>query len=296
VSRPALSALRALEIIDLMAGQPSQGFTLSDIVRMTGTNVASCHAILSVLQQRGYLLRHAVHRTYRLAPSIVAIGEAAAAHDPLLASAREAAARIAGRTGLETLLTARAGADIIGVARFPGPRATGASLRVGQRVPLRAPIGGLFFAWADEEEAQKWILSDGDTTPKPARAAHVAALALLRDRGFLVSLHTAEHNLFTRILAERGPDNVRDQRLGTLLAALDNGLYQPERIDPVCDYEVRVISAPIFDVLDQVLYTIGISLPKVPISGQEIMNQAAMLTDECASVVFDNGVERSAHA
>jgi DNA-binding IclR family transcriptional regulator len=279
-----------------MAGQPAHGFTLSDIVRMTGTNVASCHAILNVLQQRGYLLRHPTNKTYRLAPSIVAIGEAAAAHDPLLANARAAAARIAERTGLETLLTARAGADIIGVARFPGIRAKGASLRVGQRVPLRAPIGGLFFAWADDEESQRWIRPSGNATPAAARVAHEAALALLRARGFLVSLHTAEHSVFTSTLAGRGPDDAKEKRLATLLAALDNGLYQPEQIDPGMNYEVQVISAPIFDTPDQVLYTIGISFPKIPISGRKILEQAAMLMDECSGVVVEGHGDGSARA
>lgn len=51
--RPALSATRALTIIDFMSQSPSQAYTLMELVRHTGTNVASCHAIVNVLMTRG---------------------------------------------------------------------------------------------------------------------------------------------------------------------------------------------------------------------------------------------------
>ena len=281
MSRPALSALRALEIIDLMAGQPSEKFTLSDIVRLTGTNASSLHAILNVMMQRGYLIRDPERKTYRLAPAMVAIGEAAARHDPLLAQARQVASNWAERSGRETLLTARAGDDIIGVARFAAQPGGMASLRTGQRVPLRAPIGGLFFAWSDEEEQVAWCAPDGKDTPRESVAAHQAALALLRERGFLVSMRSAEHGAFTRQLIEAQEEGIAASRAAMLLSAMDNGLYQPSEIDPDHAYRVQVLSAPIFDRHGRVIYNIGVSYPDTAVPGADLLNDAHALVAAC---------------
>ena len=279
MSRPALSALRALEIIDVMAGQPSEKFTLSDIVRLTGTNASSCHAILNVMMQRGYLIRDPERKTYRLAPAMVAIGEAAARHDPLLAQATEVARVWSERSGLETVLTARAGGDIIGIARFAPGRVSAASIRVGQRVPIRAPIGGLFFAWGDAEEQAAWCSPDGPDTPPEDRQAHEAALALLRERGFLVSLRSAEHGAFTRHLVESQDDSLATSRISILLAAMDNGLYQPSEITSEAEYRVQTLSAPIFDRFGRVLYNVGVNYTDEPIRGEMLLTDAYALVE-----------------
>ncbi len=281
MSRPALSALRALEIIDVMAGQPSEKFTLSDIVRLTGTNAASCHAILNVMMQRGYLLRDPERKTYRLAPVMVAIGEAAARHDPLLAQAKRVAADWAERSEREVVLTARAGEDIIGVAGFAPARIPNTSVRVGQRVPLRAPLGGLFFAWADADEQAGWCSPDDDETPFAVRAAHEAALALLRERGFLVSLRTVEHGAFTRQLVQAQDEGLAESRLAVLLAAMDNGLYQPSEIEPEAEYRVQTLSAPIFDRHGRVLYNVGVVYPAEPVSGEDLLQEGYALVEAC---------------
>ncbi len=295
MSRPALSALRALEIIDLMAGLPAQAFTLSEIVKLTGTNVASCHAILSVLVSRGYLLRHPVHKAYRLAPSIVAIGEAAGAHDQLLTSARESAASIATHTGLETTLSARAGEDIIGVARFGRSPLGRPSLRVGQRVPMRPPLGALFLAWAPREDVDRWIAPAGADTPLSVQAAHEAALALVRQRGFLVTLASPAHDVFTREIGETSSTQAGQvSRLSALIAALDNGLYQPRKIEPRRAYPVKVICAPIFDAQGQVLYALNLNFPPGDLRGGELLDLANRLLNACSSSMQANSIDPAA--
>src|SRR4029077_18145721 len=89
-SRPALSAARSSEIIDFLASFPERGFTLSEIVRATKINVASCHAVLATLTDCGYLTRCPNERTYTLGRALVAIGQAALKSQPLIARAQEA--------------------------------------------------------------------------------------------------------------------------------------------------------------------------------------------------------------
>ncbi|AIT80059.1 hypothetical protein JI59_09900 [Novosphingobium pentaromativorans US6-1] len=283
--------MRALEIIDLMAAQPAEKFTLSDIMRFTGTNASSLHAILNVMMQRGYLLRDPERKTYRLAPALVAIGEAAARHDPLLEQARQVASAWAARSGRETLLTARAGSDIIGVARFAVQAGMSTSLRVGQRVPLRAPLGGLFIAWSDEEDIAAWCAPrdqvQGQVVSQSAREGHERALQLLRHRGFLVSLRSAEHGAFTRHLADVEEGAGAQASLAMLLAAMDNGLYQPPEIHPDGEYSVRMLSVPIFDRHRRVLYNIGVSYPHEPVRGAQLLAEADSLVEACSAIWAD---------
>ena len=274
-----------------MAGLPAQAFTLSEIAQRTGTNFASCHAILNVLVQRGYLLRHPILKSYRLAPSIVAIGEAAAEHDGLLTSARNAAASLAADTGHETTLSARAGTDIIGVARFATASHAQPSLRVGQRVPMRPPMGSLFMAWTGAEDAERWIAPDGEATAPALRRAHEKALALVRERGFLVTLDSPAHTTFTREIVETSSaDTAQVPKLSGLIAELDNGLYQPARIERRDSYPAKLLAAPIFDARGQVLYVVNINFASGTVDGGALLDLARELVDACVGAMQANGI------
>src|SRR5689334_18817876 len=71
MARPALSATRGIEILDLLAAFPTQAFTLSEIARASGINVSSCHSVLNALLVRGYLSHGASPKTYVLGPALV---------------------------------------------------------------------------------------------------------------------------------------------------------------------------------------------------------------------------------
>jgi hypothetical protein len=48
---------RALQPIDLMATVCDRAFSLLDLMRATGSNFVACHAVLTVLIERAYLVR-----------------------------------------------------------------------------------------------------------------------------------------------------------------------------------------------------------------------------------------------
>ena len=73
MARPGLAASRGVDIIEFLSFFPDRGFTLSEIVRATEINVASCYAILNRLTDRGFLIRDPDQKTYTLGPSLIAI-------------------------------------------------------------------------------------------------------------------------------------------------------------------------------------------------------------------------------
>jgi DNA-binding IclR family transcriptional regulator len=288
MTRPALSALRAIEIIDFMSQAPSQAFTLTELVRHTGTNVASLHAILNVLMRRGYLVRHPVHKTYRLSPALAAIGEVVAANEPVLAHARAAAEVLAKRTGLEATVLVRTGEDVICLSRSAGSAALRTSMRVGQRVTLRPPLGATYYAWAEAEDIDAWIGRGDGAEPDLARAA----LAMVRERGFLVTVRSPAQGEAWRTLSAKaaGSKAKAERDVTRALKELERALYQPRTIEPAATYDVDFITAPIFDHTHQANYSMTLNGFPGALTGDEIFHFAGLLTETCGDVMRDTGV------
>ncbi|WP_164857169.1 IclR family transcriptional regulator [Sphingomonas crocodyli] len=291
MARPALSAARALEIIDLMAASPKQAFTMSELVQQTGTNIASMHAILAVLVQHGHLTRHPTHKTYRLAPALFAIGEAMAQHDPLLTSSRAAAEALTEATGQEVVLTGRAGEDIICLARFASSRTPQFSMRVGERVPLRPPLGGTFCAWMSEEDIAQWLGRRGTDSPE-LDAQDRASLQAVRERGYIVVAKSPPQQALGTAFALAGRESALEPRqVDALIADLyGGGSYQIHEIDPDLSYDLSAISAPIFDAHGQAIYALSLGGHRAAISGAVVESLARQVTDACAAVMRENDV------
>lgn len=291
MARPALSAARALEIIDLMAASPKLAFTLSELVKLTDTNIASIHAILGVLVEHGHLVRHPLHKTYRLAPALFAIGESVAQHDPLLGSARLAVEALWTDTGLDVLLMGRAGGDIIGLARKASNRPARIAMGVGERVPLRPPLGRVFCAWLNKAEVEAWIrrgrYDPGDGREEIDRRG----LALIRERGYLVALKSPQQQALESAFAGVGRHTAlgRD-RVDALMAGLYAGGLQPDSIEPGEVYDVVAITAPIFDAYGKSNLALSLSGFRDGMAGAEIERLATLLVDACARVMQENDI------
>lgn len=157
MTRPAPSASRALAILDLLAAHPTESFTLSELARQLGINMASTHAVLGAMTEAGYLVRHPSHKTYRLGPSTMAVGHAALTSHPVIGVARQEMQQLADETGLECLASAPFEMELVGVARV-GPSSTRTPLlQVGQRLPLVPPLGTMFVAWSSDERIEEWL-------------------------------------------------------------------------------------------------------------------------------------------
>src|SRR3954447_15383557 len=171
MARPALAATRAVAVLDFLAAHPTEPFTLSDLASRLEINVASAHAILGVLADAGYVVRHPRLRTYTLGPSVIALGSAALEYHAVVDVARDAARRLSEDVELEVAVTALAGDDIVFLARAGEHRARGIPIHVGHRVPLVPPLGAVFVAWRDD-----------------AAGYDDAILAAVRERGYAIAL------------------------------------------------------------------------------------------------------------
>ena len=244
MSRPALAATRAIAVLNFLAAHPTDAFTLSDIAERLEINLASAHALLSVLVESGYASRHPRLRTFTLGPSVVALGSAALERHPAIDLARDAARDLSAELDLEVAVTAAAGDDIVFLARAGAHRARGIAVHVGQRVPLVPPLGAVFMAWSGDERVAAWRAR----SRHPQRLEGV--LSGVRERGYSVALELDERRGLGEALdhlADAPVDEAGHRTVDGLLAELDGRTYQFAALDGRPTYDVSMIAAPVFD-------------------------------------------------
>ena len=244
MSRPALSATRAICILNYLAANPGEAFTLSDLSTSLDINVASLHALLGVLNDAGYVSRHARLRTYTLGPSVVALGSAALERHTAIDLARDGARDLSKELRLEVAVTALAGDDIVFLARAGEQRARGIAVHVGQRVPLIPPLGSVFIAWASADRAADWLARS------PSAKSAKAVLAGVRSRGYSIALDDdARRGLGTALdrLADSPIDASLRSEVDAFVTELGHSEYQVTKLDRRRTYDVAMLAAPVFD-------------------------------------------------
>lgn len=280
MARPALSAARGLDIIDILATAPARSMTLSEIMRASGINVASCHAVLNVLVERGYLSRDAATKTYTLGPAIFGAGQAALDAQPLLAHATSAAHALFADLHIPVSMTAAVGGEIVGVVSLNDQSGRRPLLRAGERRERVPPIGAPFVAWSGEAAIAEWLAASPDQSPETiARLRH--GVETIRDRGFEVLLRSTEVSpAASELLALAGKDvhSPSFSQLGPNMAL-------PERIDPERHYDVTMIAAPIFDRSGAGIYSLCLGPFPDLLSGARVLDLADRLLKACVEAM-----------
>lgn len=276
MSRPALAATRAISVLNFLAAHPAESFTLSDLADRCDINVASTHALLGVLTDAGYLVRHPRQRTYTLGPSVVALGSAALERHSAIDLARDAARDLARQVGLEVAVTAPAGDDIVFLARAGEHQARGIAVHVGQRVPLAPPLGSVFMAWGDHERTAAWL--ERSTAPERFRAV----LEGVRRRGYSIALEDqARRGLGDALdhLADAPGDAGARGSVDELVSDLGQGEYTVQDLDGARPYDVSMIAAPVFDGVGEVVLALTLLGFPAGLSAEQIAAHGSRLRD-----------------
>jgi DNA-binding IclR family transcriptional regulator len=282
--RPALSASRSIEVIDLLASVPLRGFTLSEISAAANINLASCHALLNELSARGYLVRCPKRQVYTLGPALTAIGNAALKAQPLVARAEEAAIALNRELGVPTLVSTLAGDDVVGVVSITDADGRDAGMRVGQRIPAQPPGGAPFIAWGSDEAVEEWIAGAPPEYAEPWRKA----LASNRKHGFHVTLRAQDGSELATLMSELADgfeDLANRDRLVDLLRSISRYPSHPDEIIPDETYDVALIAAPIFQDSGEALLNLCIGGFPEKLKGEEVMSLARKLARTCIEIM-----------
>ena len=273
MSRPALAATRSIAILNFLAANPGEGFTLSQLAERLGINLASIHALLGVLVDAGYVVRDPRLRGYTLGSAVVALGSAALETHPALDLARDAARTLARETGLEVSVTTVVGDQIVFLTRAGDPSPRGLLVHVGQRIPFEPPLGSMFAAWGDE---RAWL----ERAEDPAALRPV--LEAVRRRGYSVALEADTRKQLSNALddlASVPSDDALQGRVGRIVTELGRRDYHVRDLDPAQIYDVSMIAAPVFGADGEVVLSITLIGFDHGLSGAEIATYGERLRD-----------------
>jgi DNA-binding IclR family transcriptional regulator len=181
---------RALEILELLADRTPELLGLSEIARMLAMNKASCHATLTLLADRNYLIRHA-DKTYSLGPGMLPIANSFLHDQNALPFARVEMSKLGRELNLDCVASSVVGSEIVVLAHTPSPGSFGINMRVGSRFPLVPPIGTVFLAWASRDRVQHWLAGLDKQVTRAKRERYLDALAVVRERGYSVAIGKA---------------------------------------------------------------------------------------------------------
>lgn len=280
--RPALSASRGFDILELLALAPGPGLTLSELARATGISPASCHAVLGVLSQRGYIVRDPASRRFALGPLPVALGLSAQAAQPLLARARIAADRVAAEAGLPVLISAAVGDDIVGVHIRSDPAGRLPGLQLAERRPMLPPLGAPFLAWAGDNAIEAWLAKAPPGEAPQATDERRRGMAAIRARGFEVLVQsTATSRLASEMAALAGNGGAAPGDGGARFHALGPHMALPVDLESERFYDVMLIAAPVFDAAGACLYNMCLGPFPDPLNGAEIERLGEVLMRAC---------------
>jgi DNA-binding IclR family transcriptional regulator len=249
MARPALAATRALDIISFLTEHGDESFTMAQLTRALRLNQGSAHAVLTALTDEGFLSRHPVHRTFRLGPALVAVGDAASRANPVIAVAREELRSLADELGLEALASMRAGTSLRVVVRVGDPTGRGPMRRVGQSYPLVPPLGAVLVAWAPDSVRRAWFAALPAAATRPEHVVRLEQLlAAIVERGYVVGgegPRRAEIGRAAQALADDPLDEARAEALRQrVVQAIEEPTWDPQEVG---EFRPAAVTVPVFD-------------------------------------------------
>jgi DNA-binding IclR family transcriptional regulator len=252
MARPAPAVDRAVEILDFLADNPQDGFSLSELARRLDLNKASAHATLNALTDRGYLLRHPTRKDYRLGPRLITVGEAAREQYPVVEFAHDELRRLAEDVGTECVASVPVGDEMVIVDRAGPVRPIGVRVAVGSRFPLVPPMGTVFMAWSAPATIDQWLERVGPEVSADERSRYREVLAAVRARGWSAGVDADDYSL----VELRGS----------------------------AEYRVTTIGAPAFDADGEVALGVFVIAFRDALTPDQVPDVAERLMAACAAV------------
>lgn len=166
----------------------------------------------------------------------------------VLDDARPEMMAVAEDLGVECCASAAIGQQLVLVGScVPGSLDRPPRTRLGQRMPFVAPLAVPLAAWADDAVLESWRGGTGDAIDRHGLDACVSRV---RARGWSLVLRSDEQVRFERAVAEldvRNPTATAADAVTEATRALSLAGYEPATLRPDDAYDVRVLSAPVFD-------------------------------------------------
>lgn len=207
-----------------------------------------------------------------------------------LGDARSEMITLATELGAECCASAVVGNQLVLVGSVVG---TGVDrrprIRLGSRMPFVAPLGLGWAAWLDVAARQRWA---GSVTNRIAIQDLTAALDRVRARGWSVVLHSSGQARLERAVSAADVTSPSAESVDELTAAtadLDLAGYEPAELARDKQYDVRVLSAPVFDAQGELVLLLSLYRAPRGLSGPEVEDMGRRLAETASAVTGATG-------
>ncbi|MEZ0052148.1 DNA-binding IclR family transcriptional regulator [Mycobacterium sp. MAA66] len=240
---PSPPTERVVAVMQLLAAEPDRAFSLADISRRLDISRATGHAILTTLAMHQWVLRDEASAGYSCGPAVATLGRPAnnRAFRPVLSELSES-------VGTLVLLARRDGTSLQ-IVDAVGESLTAPRIGAGFRIPLVAPFGRDYVAWAAESTQQGWLGTPGQPATQ-LRKRLTATLHEARRRGYVIERLSPEYvrvySALRALAVEGEPDDIT-RRLAWSFADLTLIDYLPSEFDESGLHPIATIAAPIRD-------------------------------------------------
>jgi DNA-binding IclR family transcriptional regulator len=276
---PSPPTERVVAVMGLLAAEPERTFTLAELSRNLGISRATGHAILTTLARHQWVVRHEQPNGYSCGP---ALGELAR---PTTDSEFGALLReLSDSVGAQVFLARRDGGSLV-VTDSVGDSFAATGIATGLRMPLVAPFGRDYVAWAGGPSIRAWLEGIGAPSAQLRRRLN-AVVTEVRERGYVIERLSREYvRVYTalRALATDGEPDPITARLAGAFADLTLVDYLPDELDDGALHQIATVSAPVKDADGVVTMSItaapfaGLSADGVRALGVEVRAIATQL-------------------
>lgn len=290
MARQSEPTRRVIHILRFLADDPARDWPLIEISRELGLSKATLHAILTTLEDTGFVIRSPSTRRYRIGPALIPLGRAALGNRTgVVDAALPIMRRLSARFGSHCCLNAPID-DVIGVLAATGePARIRHPLHTGQlNHPLIPPLGATFVAWSNRSTIDQWLDGAEPKLDQVERTYYMDVLAGIRKRGFVVSASVdASTRLETSYQAVRStsedPSSIRAE-MNRMLLEMRTQYYVNHDLEPKRTIDVDWIAVPLFDAEAQVeAALILVNFPR-SLRGEEILAAAETLKTGAAEI------------
>ncbi|MEB3019641.1 IclR family transcriptional regulator [[Mycobacterium] crassicus] len=269
---------RVMRILELLASDPDRSFTLTEIARILHISHGTCHAIVTTLAARQWIVRDRHLGGYSWGPALAALTR------PVNKQAfRPELQRLSDSVGMQVVLGARQGPTVV-VTDAVGESLAAPPVSVGFRMPIVAPFCREFVAEAGSQVRKEWLGGLGAPSPQLRRRLG-EVLDEVRTRGYAIERMSREYvrvySALQALAAEGEPDEIT-ARLASAFADLTIVDYLPGELDSA-EHRIANVAAPIHDADGTVTMSVGAS-PFATMTPAEVCDLGAAVQDTAARI------------
>ena len=277
---------RVIRVLNLLAANPRQRFTVTELARRLDIAKATCLGIVGSLTHAGYVVRDAESRTYGIGSVLLSLGRAAQDSFASLEVARPHLRRLTEHFGLSCTASTVIGDDIVVLERTGLAGDMDSPVKVGQRYPYAPPAGVVFSVWQPDWAVEHWLAGHPPVPIDHRRLYELARssrrLGYLAER--LSDVSVASYAILAGLTAGSPPNLT--QALNDIVAAFPYRYYLDTDLQGTEVLPVSLICAPTYsaqelpDLLLAVLVLREVPAAQVVEYGSALREAAAMVTKE----------------